>query len=116
MARPEQGAQGTPKFQQCASGRRGGAPHCLDGVRGAPRLQQCASERQGPPHSLNRLERNLGEDSEGFAGTRAGERPTPSRGGWSPPLRAGQLQAGPALATFLQQSLQGREKGPSQDS
>ena len=23
MARPEQGAQGTPKFQQCASGRRG---------------------------------------------------------------------------------------------
>lgn len=52
----------------------------------------------------------------GLLGPELGRDPRRPEGGWSLPLRAGQLEAGPPLATFLEQSLQGREKGPSQDS
>ena len=45
-----------------------------------------------PPPSLDRLERNLGEDGEGFAGTKGRDRPWSPAGGWSPPLRPAGLQ------------------------
>ena len=45
-----------------------------------------------PPPSLDRLERNLGEDGEGFAGTKSRDRPWSPEGGWSPPLRQAGLQ------------------------
>lgn len=46
----------------------------------SPTPAVCIRKAAPRPHSLDRLERNLGEDGEGFAGTTSGDRPPPSRG------------------------------------
>ena len=96
--------------------QKDGGPHCLDGVQGPPNSSSVHPKGSLPPPSLDRRKRNLGEDSEGFAATKSRDRPWRPESGWSPPLRAGRLAAGPPLTAFLEPSLQGREKGSRQDS
>ena len=94
----------------------GGCPSLPGWSARCPQTPAVCIRKTGSPPLPEQAREIWGKTVRGLLGLELGRDSHHPEGGWSLPFRAGLLEAGPPLPTFLQQSLQGRQKGPSQDS